>query len=737
VAAVGASWFFSESGFVRDTSRTWWNGLILAFLVYTIAQVTSAGEGYIRAGLRFILVLTSIKFFIRDGARDELQIYALSFLIIAAATAVNEGVTYGIFFGVYVLSGTFSLALFHLKEELANRETVPLIRRIPFDRRYMAVLAGLSVMIFVSSVGIFFGFPRIGLGYFAQQSRGGTSVSGFSDSVELGSHGAVRTNPSIALRVEFPEGRPLNFRQFHWRTLTFDYYDGSSWSRTFDDTDRELPDRDDVYELSDIYPSRERLAQRPHDEIPETIRIYAEPLGSDVLPVLWPTRTVEFEAAEDRHMPGNPRTGDVEIDAYGDVSHNVPSQVGLSYTITTYGRPDAERLAELDGEVTRLRRAEAYLQLPESLDDRVARLARRVTEGADTPYRKAEAVESHLRNNYEYTTDLPKVDPDHPIRDFLFEFQRGHCEYYATAMVLMLRTIGVHARMTNGFLGGRWNRFGNFLAVRQADAHSWVEVYIPRYGWVQMDPTPAGSPNLYTNAATVWFRDAYDTLRMQWMKWVIEYDLRSQIDLLRRLSQYLVPRGLMSDSDDSERGDSSRGDSDERGVSIGWRSAIFWFGWLALALASFLASRRFDPRFRRVALGSLALASAAASSAWAVGFQSPAFGWGLAGAVLGFASVTAGALTHLLAATRNRLPVSQLFERIEVAGRRSGTPRRPGETPGDYLERLAEAHPEASRDLEQFRRRYLAIRFGGRDVSPEMHARLRETVKDITRAIDD
>src|SRR5699024_1231471 len=91
--------------------------------------------------------------------------------------------------------------------------------------------------------------------------------------------------------------------------------------------------------------------------------------------------------------------------------------------------------------------------------------------------------------NFQYTLDLPKTTGE-PVEDFLFNTQRGHCEYFASSAVLMLRSIGVPARMVNGFLGGTWNDVGDYLTVRQGDAHAWVEVFVPKLGWIPFDPTP-------------------------------------------------------------------------------------------------------------------------------------------------------------------------------------------------------------------------------------------------------
>src|SRR5690606_23943302 len=87
--------------------------------------------------------------------------------------------------------------------------------------------------------------------------------------------------------------------------------------------------------------------------------------------------------------------------------------------------------------------------------------------------------------------ESPSGAASNPLEHFLFESRRGHCEFYSTGMAVMLRTLGVPSRNVTGFIGGTWNRFGRFYAVRQGDAHSWVEVFLPDVGWTRFDPTPA------------------------------------------------------------------------------------------------------------------------------------------------------------------------------------------------------------------------------------------------------
>ncbi len=152
-----------------------------------------------------------------------------------------------------------------------------------------------------------------------------------------------------------------------------------------------------------------------------------------------------------------------------------------------------------------------YVQLPETLPERVYELTREITAGAETPYEKVKAIESYLRTNYTYTNtpDESEASSEDFVDRFLFEVREGYCDYFSTAMTVMVRTLDLPARWVKGYSTGvldeessmlyeQMIRFGDAAnagmeltyIVRNADAHSWVEVYFEGYGWVMFEPTP-------------------------------------------------------------------------------------------------------------------------------------------------------------------------------------------------------------------------------------------------------
>ena len=155
-------------------------------------------------------------------------------------------------------------------------------------------------------------------------------------------------------------------------------------------------------------------------------------------------------------------------------------------------------LPQIDADALRLatsavpQGADAYLKLP-PLDLRISQLAEQITASSPSNYEKALAIEQYLRTHFGYTLQLPRARPQDPLANFLFERKQGHCEYFASSMAVMLRTLGIPSRIVNGFRGGEFNDLTGQYVVRASNAHSWVEAYFPGFGWISFDPTPAAS----------------------------------------------------------------------------------------------------------------------------------------------------------------------------------------------------------------------------------------------------
>ncbi len=176
-----------------------------------------------------------------------------------------------------------------------------------------------------------------------------------------------------------------------------------------------------------------------------------------------------------------------------------------------------------------------YLQLPPKLDPRIPQLAQKITAAAGNPYDKSVVLESYLRRNFGYTLNLAGKPGADPLAQFLFVTKAGHCEYFASAMAVMLRTLGIPSREVNGFLPGEFNDVAGDYIVRASDAHSWVEAYFPGSGWITFDPTPAA--NVSEGGLFSRLNLYLDWMQLNWNEWVINYDFAHQIQMAKNVRQ--------------------------------------------------------------------------------------------------------------------------------------------------------------------------------------------------------
>jgi transglutaminase-like putative cysteine protease len=219
--------------------------------------------------------------------------------------------------------------------------------------------------------------------------------------------------------------------------------------------------------------------------------------------------------------------------AFGSGDEGSPN-VGV-YTAEADARDPEPLVRDSTSQNYPARVSKLYRQAPPGLDPRIPELAQKIAASAgNSNYARARAVESYLKNNLGYTLELPGRGVADPLAHFLFVRRKGHCEYFASSMTVMLRTLRIPARVVNGFRGGEYNDLTGSYIVREKDAHSWVEVYFPEYGWVTFDPTPA---SVAEPAPSGWSRVALylDAAREMWREWIVNYDFSHQVRLSNQI----------------------------------------------------------------------------------------------------------------------------------------------------------------------------------------------------------
>ncbi len=524
-AGLVAGWFVGGRPQSKQFNTLVTVALIGAFFIMLFMSLQS-GEWLVNSIL-FALLATVTRTLQLYTARQQFQLIALSFLLMVAAAVTNPDLSFAAYFLVYTILLTWALTYAHLQqrvEEGGERSGLGWKASRLVTRRFLLGSSALALALLVSSMLIFVLFPRLGLGFFSAQTRRGNPITGFSDSLELGHFGTLEDSSRIVMRLEFPgpkEERP-SIAGLKLRGVSFESYDGRAWSRRPSRAEALAKGADDFFEV------RHNPRLRKDRYHPFEVDIYLEPLDVDNKVLFAPVVPLGVRHLATRFDRFRGTGKSFHQDSLGNLTFTGPAMTSTSYTA---------RAGELAIPPARLRASgrdypesisDLYLQLPDGLDPRVAELAGSAAGDADNPYDEALRIEDRLQNGYGYTLEGSGEQED-PISEFLFERKEGHCEYFATAMVLLLRTRGIPSRPVNGFLGATHNAFGDYYAVTESRAHSWVEVYFDGYGWVTFDPTPAVervSPSQgFFEMLELWV----DALKLRWYKWVVEYDLEKQL----------------------------------------------------------------------------------------------------------------------------------------------------------------------------------------------------------------
>jgi transglutaminase-like putative cysteine protease len=521
--AVPEAW--QTKPFFRHAATT---GMLLLFVVQGARIV--AGQPVIDVMVEFAALLQIVRLATRRGAAHDQQIIVLALLHFVAGTVLGGGLAYGLCFLGFLVVAPGALVLSHLRREVEgnyrqgarDRTGLPVdVPRILRSRRvvgrgFLASTCLISVPIFVFTALLFVLFPRVGLSLLLLNHPHPGRMVGFTDHVKIDEVGVIRSNPQMALRFEMADlpNPPPSRMILRLRGTAFDASDGVNWSRT--QSERHIGEH-----VGDTY----LLHRMPHTG-DKKITFDVEPIDPPV--IFLPPHSVAVQV--------KPQSQSLMTDTLvlqrgpeGEVRYGGGDARGIRYEVSV--APDNEVISEALAATDRAR----YLAMP-SLPSRIGDLARKWSDGQTTPWQKAHAIEDHLRHDFKYDLNSPSGGASQPLDDFLFVSKRGHCEFFSTAMALMLREIGIPSRNVTGFVGGTYNRFGHYYAVREGEAHSWVEAYIddPTHpGWMTFDPTPsAGAQPLGdTTGAWVYMRDLVEAVSQRWNHYVIGYDLRSQVHL--------------------------------------------------------------------------------------------------------------------------------------------------------------------------------------------------------------
>ncbi len=651
-------------------SQQTWTGLMIAAFLFMFADLFWISGDLLPAGIHFLVALMVQKLFTLRARKDFLHLYAISLMELLGAAALTLELWYAAVFAAYLLTAIWTLLLYHLRSEAEEAQAADVAARATAQARQPGTITsrffwstnGIAIGALCLTLLIFIVTPRIGAGFFEKNRGDLIRMSGFSEKVDLGMVGSVKLDNTVVMRVEFPDHKgPLTERTY-FRGASYDAYDGRSWSNT-------LHDRQPLARSleGEFVVAADRL---PGSSIGLRQDILVEALDTSVLFGVPFVESVKgaFSA--------------VQVDGMGDVSLPFVPATRFQYgvrSIPTRVSGDDRGNTHADYPESLRRR---FLQLP-AVGQRVAELARQIVQPAASPYDMAAAVERHLKQSYQYSLDLGTTPTVNPIEDFLFVRKTGYCDHYATAMVVLLRTLGIPSRLATGFAEGEWNDVGGYYTVRQRDAHAWVEVYFPNSGWVTFDPTP-NVPLALPHPLVVRAGKVLDSIRLKWDRFVIRYSFRDQVAMARGVR--------------------------EQGEAVRVRVA-----------ARFVTLLRWGTELRaRIAhIG-----------------QSP--GWLMAGGAIVFCALASFVLARrfrqgnwwkprrVSGPTAQHLAALKIYNRMLQLLRSRGLTKAPGMTPLEFADKIARERMEASQFVTPLTELYCRVRFGQISLSPDdlMHAQV-------------
>jgi transglutaminase-like putative cysteine protease len=446
--------------------------------------------------------------------RTEFLLVALALFQVVLAANLTDSVFFTLLLVVFVFATVWTLLVHTLHSEAVEAGQVRELSRAitPGLVRTTIVASGLSVLL---AGVLFLTLPRLRSSVVTGSQLGpALATAGFSDTVTFGELGRIRQDSTVVLRVETLEGREPDLNSAYWRGLAFDTFDGTSWSV-------QPPDRTLIPGSAEMGVS----LGREREGTSRVQRIVREPVAGSVL----------FALGDVRALQGSIRR--LERDSSRGLYAAGQADERVRYTIHTRHREWRDEELRRDRVVTprgQRRRYAQSLPLPEAL----ALLAREITRDALTDADRVRAIEAHLLTHGRYSDTPPPPDPDSelsPVERFLSGDMAGHCEYFASAMVLLARELEIPARLVNGFAGGLENAIGGFVELTRSDAHAWVEVHYDLAGWVRYDPTP---PDLRARSAaapsfSASLRELGSALELWWFQRVVGFDRSDQIAALR------------------------------------------------------------------------------------------------------------------------------------------------------------------------------------------------------------
>ncbi len=435
-----------------------------------------------------LLILLSLKLIEEKRYRDYMQIYTISILLLAGSSLLSVSIIFIFYLALLlfmITSSVILLSYFSAGKDVKLKNGT--IIKILLKTVLIPVLSiPLTVLIFVI-------LPRTNYPILNFLNHSGQIRTGFSDSVSLGSVSSIQEDSSLIFRVKV---KKIRGNQLYWRGFVFDYFDGKKWYKKNQENFNK-----------DVNVKGERIKQIVYLEPYDNKYLFAldKPVYISLQPLEY-NRQFVFWTEKENHKK-------IKYEAVSVLTDKI-YQKNIN--------PDI------------------YLQLPDNISPKIKKLVQEFTIGKNQ--KEILQLFYNFLNSPDFNyslTELPKTDK--PIEEFIFNTKKGNCEFFASALAVMLRLAGIPSRLVAGYKGGYYNDLGGYYIVLQKNAHIWVEAYIDNY-WIRVDPTPA-SLDFFTglNKKNILFKISvlFDTINYYWTEMVVNYNLQKQVSFFKNAKNFI------------------------------------------------------------------------------------------------------------------------------------------------------------------------------------------------------
>jgi protein-glutamine gamma-glutamyltransferase len=479
------------------------------------------------AAIHLMLFAALVRLYSARTNRDFAFLAVLAFTCMLSSAILTVQTSFLAMLAVFLALAVSTFVALEIRRSATGAVSPPFEPGSPMARQLNRALGLTSVLVAVSALLIggvfFFLIPRFTAGYLSALNLQPNLMTGFGNDIAIGEIGKIQQSSAVVMRIHV-EGDPAHAEDVHWRGIVLTNFDGKRWFTPTHDEVVISPDSEGQYRFT---PS----ALPNGDFYPLRYTVMMEPVATDAVFVAARPEMLRGRFANESERVGIPRNRTyLLIDKTGSLSNPFHNDIKVRYEGLSLLPivPPAQLRKSSTMYPDEIR--DLYLQVPQ-LDPRIKQLAEKIVENSHNEYDRAANIELYLKTHFRYTLDLTGRKTDDPLAYFLFERRAGHCEYFAAAMTVMLRDLGIPARYVGGFLPGEYNDLGGDYIVRASDAHAWVEAYFPGYGWITFDPTPPGDgkrKGLFARLGLYW-----DWFQFAWDEWVINYDFVHQTNLVQ------------------------------------------------------------------------------------------------------------------------------------------------------------------------------------------------------------